>query len=145
MSAPREEIYAALFTALQALAPGQLKTVSRRLRHIDEVQPSEFPAAFQVQQDESATRNNRMPAKWTYRAEWWLYAYEPDVNAAPSMVLNPLLDIITNALEMDAGVELNTLGGRVYNATVDGTVEIIEGVLGDRCLAIVPIRIVKAD
>lgn len=138
----REDIYAALFAHLQAV-PG-LTTTSRRLKHVDEVQPVEFPVAYQVQQDENAQARPAMPTVWTLRAEWWLYSYEPDPNAAPSQKLNPLLDAVTSALDPERPLELTTLGDRVYHACVGGTVEVIEGVMGDRAIAIVPIKITKA-
>lgn len=144
MNTPREEIYAALFAELQALLPS-LTTVSRRLKHIEDVQPAEFPCAYQVQQDELASAKHKMPTIWTFRAEWWVYVYEPDVNNAPSSKINPVLDIVTTALDPKSPHQLQMLGGRVYNATIDGTIEVIEGVLGDRALAIIPIRITKAD
>lgn len=143
MNVPREEIYAALFAKLVAL--GLLNTTSRRLRHIEEVDPSEMPAAFQVQQNEICNSRPQMPSVWTFNAEWWVYVSEPDTASAPSTKLNPILDAITVALDPTTPLTLETLGGRVYHARIGGEVEIIEGVLGDRALAIFPIKIVKAD
>lgn len=145
MNVPREEIYGALFAKLDALrVAGHLTVASRKLRHIEEVDPANFPCAFQVQQDESAKAQTKMPTVWTLNAEWWLYVHDAG-DIALSTLLNPLLDKVTTLLDPETPLTLTTLGGRAYNAQVSGTVEVIEGVLGDRALAIVPIRIVKAD
>lgn len=145
MNVNREEIYGALFNALDALrAAGDLTTTSRRLKHIDQTDLSEFPCGHQVQQDENAKAQSRLPTIWTLNAEWWLYVQDSS-DAPLSTQLNNLLDKVTTILDPETPLTLNTLGGRVYNAQVNGTVEVIEGVLGDRALAIVPIRIAKAD
>jgi hypothetical protein len=146
MNVNREEIYAALFAHLNAQKTNNiLTTASRRLRHIEECQPAEFPCAFQVQDTETANGRPKLPTIWTLNAEWWVYSYEPDTNAAPSTKLNPILDALTEALDPEVPVTLETLSGRVYHAMISGSVEIIEGVLGDRALAIIPIKIIKAD
>lgn len=145
MNVPREEIYAALFAYLFALKPSIFVTASRRLRHIEEMQPSEFPAAFQVQDTETPNARPVLPTIWTLSPEWWVYAYEPNPEAAPSTKLNPLLDAICNALDPETPVTLQMLDGRVYHACVSGGIEIVEGVLGDRALAIISLKITKAD
>lgn len=145
MKVPREEIYAALFNALTT-AQGALgvATTSRKLKHIEDVDPVNFPCVYQVQQDEGVqVRGSGLPGLWTYNAEWWVYVQSSDDNVALSTLLNPLLDNLTNLLDPETPLTLNTLGGLVYNAKVEGTVEIIEGVLGDRALAIIPIKIIK--
>lgn len=145
MNVNREEIYQALYLKLAAHSPSILTTVSRRLRHIEEVQPAEFPCGFQVQDTESANARPKMPTIWTITAEWWIYTYENDQTLPPSSKLNPVLDAVTEALDPETPLTLETLSGRVFNAQVNGAIEIVEGVLGDRALAIVPIKITKAD
>lgn len=142
MNLNREEVYAALFAQLVALqAANKLTTVSRKLKHIEAVDPTQFPCGYQVQSDENANARNRLPTVWTLNAEWWLYVQDGGDDAL-SKKLNPLLDTVTILLDPETPLTLNTLSGRVYTAQVSGTVEVIEGVLGDRALAIVPIRIV---
>lgn len=142
----REDIYAAVFAKISALLPGTFKTVSRRLRHIEEMNHEEMPAVFQVQQDETFDAKPNLPTKKTLNVEWWVYVSAPDTSIAPSTILNPVLDAIDGVLgQDDGGLNVETLGDRVFRASVSGRVEIIEGVLGDRALAIVPVRIVKAD
>lgn len=142
----REDIYSALFAKLGALMPATFKTQSRRLRHIEDMGQEEMPAVFQVQQDESFDARPNLPTKKVLNVEWWVYVGEPDVNAAPSQKLNPVLDAIDGVLgQDDGGLNVETLGGRVFRASISGKIEIIEGVLGDRALAIIPVRVVKAD
>jgi hypothetical protein len=142
MNLNREEVYSALFNVLDSLrVAGQLRTTSRRLKHIEQTDVSEFPCGHQVQQDENARAQGKLPTVWTLNAEWWLYVQDSG-DVALSTLLNPLLDKVTVLLDPETPLTLNTLSGRVYNANVSGTVEVIEGVLGDRALAIVPIRIV---
>lgn len=146
MNVPTEEIYDALHTELQKMATaGTVKTASRRLKHIEECDPVDMPVVYQVQQEEGASKRGNLPTVWTLRAEWWLYVCEPDERKAPSSALNPIKDAIVAVLSPDQQLNLVTLGGRVYNACVDGTIEIVEGVLGDRALCIIPIKITKAD
>lgn len=146
MNVPREEIYAALFKVLNDAATGLgFATVSRRLKHIQELEPSAFPAAFQVQSDESAKQANRLPTVWTLNVDWWINVYNNDESEPLTPQLNEALDALCSLLDPETPLELVTLSGRVYNAAVSGTIEVFEGVLGDRALAILPIRIVKAD
>ena len=99
-----------------------------------------------MQQDETFDARPNLPTKKILNVEWWVYVAEPDTTAAPSMKLNPILDKIDGVLgQDDAGLNINTLDGRVFRASINGKIEVIEGVLGDRALAIIPVRIVKAD
>lgn len=146
MNVNREEIYAALFAFLTSLkTAGTLATASRRLKHIDELVAQEFPAGYQVQGNENANSRPNLPTIWTLNAEWWMYAYQGDPNLPSTPILNPILDAVTNALNPESPLKLQTLGARVFNAQLNGTIEVVEGVLGDRALAIVPIKITKAD
>lgn len=141
----REAIYSALFAKISSLTV-TFNTISRRLRAIDAVEASEMPAIFQVQQDENFQSRPNLPTVKVLNVDWWLYVAETDPSQPPSTRLNNALDVIDGVLGQDgAGWELETLGGLVYNAKINGVVEIFEGVLGDKAMAIVPIRIVKAN
>lgn len=143
----REEIFGALFAKLEAIrVAGAVVTASRRLRHIEDVSPSEMPAVFQVQQDEAWNARNHLPTVKTFTVDWWMYVHEPDTTLPASIKLNNLMDSLDAALGQEGpGLDLETLGGSVYNAKFHGAVEIYEGILGDRAMAILPIRIVKAN
>jgi hypothetical protein len=140
--ASRESVYAALFAKLQSL-PG-LVTVSRRLQNVQDVAPESFPAAFQLQGEQSAKFSGNTPAVFTWKADWLLYVHNDDPTSAPSTSLNTLIDAASALLNPPPGQNKQTLGGLVEYCAIDGPVQVFEGVLGDRAVAILPISIVLA-
>lgn len=138
--ATREAVYAALFAKLQAL-PGVV-TASRRLRNVQDVQPECFPAAFQLQGNQDARFSGANPTTNTWRADWLLYAYDDDPTAAPSTKLNAMIDDAVALLAPPPGFDKQTLGGLVEYAAIDGSIQVFEGVLGDRAVAVLPITLV---
>ncbi len=139
----REAIYSALFALLSTI-PG-IVTFSRRVRHWTDVPPVEQPALIQEQFEESARYVGRaFPAKWTLSLNLALYVnVGHDQHAAPSTVLNPLLDAIVAALEAPEGQEEQTLGGLVSSCHVNGKIVIAEGgSLGPQAAALIPVEIV---
>lgn len=140
MSTSRESIHAALFAVLQGAYAWQ--TVSRRLQNIQDVASEAFPAAFQMQGNQSLEYRGDVPTVGTWEASWLLYSISQDPAIAPSTQLNAMVDAALAALKpADGPVVKNTLGGLVEFVAVKGNVEIFEGVLGDRALAIIPIKI----
>lgn len=136
----REAIFAALFGVLQGAYPWV--TCSRRLKNIQDLQPSEFAAAYQLQGNQALKYQGVTPTVGTWDASWLLYSYSDDPNIAPSTPLNAMVDAVLAALKPpDGPIVRNTLNGLVQYAAAEGNVEIFEGVLGDRALAIVPIKI----
>lgn len=136
----REPIYAALFAALSA-APGFV-TLSRRLRHWDDVQPSEQPAFFQSQTGESARTVSGQPTVWTLNLEIYVYAaIQP--GQAPGPVLNPLVDGISNIINTPHVISgRQNLGlSNVAYCRVEGNVQIDEGTLDNQAVAIIPVVI----
>jgi hypothetical protein len=141
MSRPtREAVYAALFAKLQSL-PG-LVTVSRRLQNVQDVQPESFPAAFQIQGEQQSRYSGNTPAVFTWKADWLLYVHDSDPTTAPSTQLNNLIDAATALLTPGPGQPRQSLGGLVEYCAIDGSVQVFEGVLGDRAVAVLPITIV---
>lgn len=134
----REDIYSALF-ALAAGAPG-LVTTSRKLRHWNDVQPSEMPALFMVQAGESAIRETRMPTRWVFAVKLYIYVNTASAQS-PGEVLNPILDYLTDQLGDPFPGQPQTLGGLVHYARIEGDIEISEGTLGDLEVAVVPVMI----
>lgn len=141
----REDIAVALFNRVSTVA--EFVTKSRRLRHIEDCAQTELPAIFQVTGDENWDASRPMvPTKKVLNFELWIYVGEPNPAGAPSMKLNPILDKLDTLFGQNGSeLEVETLGGLVFNAKINGTIEIIEGVLGDKAMAIVPVRLVKAD
>jgi len=146
----REAVYAALFALLNSLGPspgtGALKECSRRLKQIDDDSfPANLPAAYQVQDDQVYKKaSTSIPPVMMWKAQWIVYGYSADADVAPSTVLNNLVDALvgpSGVLTPKANGDSQTLGGLVTDCAVDGDVKIFEGLLGDRCVAIIPIRI----
>jgi hypothetical protein len=137
--ASRESVYAALFALLQSV-PG-LTTVSRRLQNVQDVQPENFPAAFQLQGMQQSKYTGNTPSIFTWKAEWLLYVHDSDPTSAPSIQLNNLIDAATALLTPGPAQPRQDLGGLVQYAAIDGDIQVFEGVLGDRAVAVVPITI----
>lgn len=136
----RESIYAGLFAILRDAYAWQ--TVSRRIQNLQDVQPEAFPAAFQMQGNQKLTYQGDTPTVGEWQAQWLLYAYSSDPNVAPSTQLNNMVDAVLAALAPTPGpVQRNTLGGLVEYVAAEGEIEIFEGVLGDRAIAVIPIHI----
>lgn len=131
----REAIYSALF-ALVSAAPGFV-TMSRKLRHWDDVGPSELPALFLTQTPQSPEVRTGQPNRWYLNAKLWIYV-STDGTATPGTVLNPLVDAIDTALSNFPIVQ--TLGGLVQWARIEGECETSEGTLGNREVVTIPIR-----
>jgi hypothetical protein len=140
--ATREQVYAALFAKLQSVTG--LTTVSRRLQNVQDVQPESFPAAYQLQGQQMAKYQGATPSLLTWKADWLLYVHDADLSSAPSTQLNALIDAASNVLTPAPGFERQTLGGLVEYCAVDGNIQVFEGVLGDRAVAVLPITIVLA-
>jgi hypothetical protein len=133
----RETIYAALF-ALGQGASGFAQS-GRRLRHIDDLQPVEFPAFYQVQVDEDWVQSaGNLPPIGQLAVEWWVYVYSADETEPHSAQMNPLIDALCNALKLpphfNAG-GAQTLGGLVESVRLNGRIEYAEGAMGDRAFA----------
>lgn len=137
----REQVYAALFARLSSAA--QFTTVSRTLKHWNDVPASDTPALFQAQVREVSNQRDGLPTVWDLHVDVYIYVNSgADPNLAPSQILNPLIDSVVAALAPD-NVVVNkcTLGGVVIHAWVEGQIETDEGTLGDRAVAIIPVVI----
>lgn len=141
MSRPtREAVYSALFAKLQTVAG--LTTISRRVKNVQDVQPEDFPAAYQLQGVQAIKFSGANPASNVWHASWLLYAHDPDPASAPSTQLNNLIDAAVAVLAPSPGFDKQSLGGLVEYCAIDGTIDVFEGVLGDRAVAVLPIVIV---
>ena len=136
----REEIYSALFEKVKNIQG--LKTTSRKLKHWNDVPPSEQPALFQTQTGEVATQTKGIPTTWEFNVKLYLYVNSQD--GFPSALLNIYLDKIEEALKPDSN-GFQELGGLVSHAWISGAIETDEGVLGEQSVAIIPISIKVAN
>lgn len=140
--ASREEVFAALYATLAGVA--DWKVCSRRLRNAQDMQPEDFPAAFQVQGTQNLKYQGSVPTVNTWHASWLIYTQTSDPDGAPSIELNQRIDAACAALAPPVGCLKQALGGLVEHAGIVGDIEIYEGVLGDRAVAVLPITIVLA-
>lgn len=144
MTIARETVYAAVYARLKALEP-TIVTTGRRLRMLSDLSDGEYPACFQVQDAEEINHRDQLPPIYTFKLQWWLYTFEPGPKAAPSQQLNALIDLLEAQLQPDwAGALTQTLGLQVHRVWLAGPVEIFEGTVNDRAMAIVPINITVA-
>ncbi len=135
-----EAVFAALFAKLSGVAT--FATSGRRLVNVQDMQPEQFPAAFQLEGKQKWKFSPNAPPVLTLSATWVLYTFQTDPAAAQSTPLNLLLDAVRQAMQPPGGQIKQTLGALVEYAAIDGVVDIFEGVLGERAVALVPITIV---
>lgn len=132
----REAVYDDLKTMLEGL--GIFTTVSRRLAFVEELDPAMFPCIYQNQVLESPglTVMDGYVAMWFFDVDWYIYALQSDTDAPATTVLNPIVDAVLTVTA--SGVEL---GGVMCSFAVNGAMRTYEGILGDRAVAVLPIRI----
>ncbi len=106
---------------------------------------AEQPALFLRDGPETyAPRQARgQPAKVTLTAECWVYVQSRDVNAAPIVALNNLIDWIVTVLQPLPSQECQTLGGLVSHCWIEGKIEKDAGDLDGlgQAVAIIPINV----
>lgn len=144
----RETLYAAIFAYFAALTVGgspAFRNATRRVAQWEKYLPEEQPALLMRQRNEVAEHRKFMPTKWVLNIDLLVYVHTAasiDNSVIPSQLLNPLLDVIEDALTIDDILNSScTLGGLVSYAAIDGTVDIHLGSLDDSAAAIVPVRI----
>jgi hypothetical protein len=141
----RETVYLALYN-LGAAASGFL-TKGRKLKHIEEIDASQFPCFFQVQVEETWQHGNggmgNLPPIGQFAVEWWVYVREPDPNVPATIKLNAALDTLTAALGLPPAAPgpKQTLSNQVESVQLAGKIDIVEGVLEDRAYARIPLII----
>lgn len=135
-----ESVYAALFNLLSGIT--DLQTMDRRLRNIQDVDAQDMPAIFQTQGKQKNVYKGTVPIVQSLEANWILYTNEQDVTAPPSTRINNLIDEARAVLAPAPGFKTQTLGGLVEYAAISGDIEVFEGVLGDKAVAIIPITLV---
>ena len=136
----REEIITALFNL--ALTAAMFNTSGRRLQLWSKV--ASFPALF-VQSTGThypPCDVRGLPPKRMITAELWVYTdVGKDPNANPEQALNDIIDAIEIALAPNIISGVQTLGGLVSHAWIEGAVEQFPGVLDGVAKAIIPVKI----
>ncbi len=136
----REEIYAAVF-ALASNVSG-LMTKSRRAKPIQEITDDLMPALFQIQAGETYIQGKPgVPPRRILAVDLEIYVSNSgDPYGSAGTVLNPILDAIEAALAPDF-TGFQTLGGLVYRCWIEGRIEVFEGLLEGKVVALVPLQI----
>jgi hypothetical protein len=140
MTPSRETIIAALFDL--ALTAATFNTSGRRLLLWSKV--ASFPALFvQSTGTHYPPRDARgLPPKRTITAELWVYTdVGKDPNANPEQGLNDIIDGIEAALAPNIVSNVQTLGGIVSHAWIEGEIEQFPGVLDGIAKAIIPVKV----
>ena len=139
-----EVIYQALFNRLSGI--DGFVTTSRRLRLWNDVAPTERPALFVTQGNQSEAPTKGLDAIVELSAEAYIYVHEEDPTKPPSSQLNTMIDRFRAKLAPDHPdiCEYQTLGGLVEHCWIEGTIEVYEAAENmhyDQGSAIIPIRI----
>lgn len=136
----REQSFAALFARLSS-ASGFVST-SRVLRHWDNVAPEQQPIGMQMEGRQIAAGPSLRLTKWTFHAEWYVYAHAANTSGDVVALLNSLVDACVAALDPGPAFDTQTLGGLVTDCRISGDIETSEGRLGQQAVAIIPLLII---
>lgn len=143
MQNPRELYYGALFNRLKTLEGAGVTTVSRRLKHWNDVPPEAQPYIGVAQVRERGSYNPGRTEAWYLDLVLYVYVTEPDTdNGAPSILLNQVMDLINGALQPDnTNTNACTLGGLFHYVRIAETgTDTDEGTLGAQAVARIPVE-----
>lgn len=143
MAITREEVDVALEAQLLPLKTADdIKTFSRVLKNWEEVPAIEQPALFINKLPENTSQSKGSPRLKTSNYDLVCYTNTgEDIDVIRATQINVLLDAIDVRLKPDPVTLFQDLGGLVSHAWIEGETQIIEGVLGEQALAIVPVKI----
>lgn len=138
----RETITMALFNLLCSanFQPG-FQTTGRRL--IMWTRCPAQPALFlRNTGDEYPHRPTGMPAKVVMECEAWIYSNAgTDPNIDPATGLNCIIDAVEAIMKPAPGFAVQTLGGLVAHAWIEGKIDMHPGDLDGQAIAVIPIKI----
>lgn len=148
MTSKAELAYVALETKLKTVVGLGLKNgvanVSRRLEEPTQVAWDTMPALFINQTGENIEPMKGFEgynAKQTLTCDLYLYCNTPTQEAVCSTQINEMVQAVRDCLYPDKVTNTQTLGGLVYHCWISGLIEIIEGVVDNQGMAIIPINI----
>ncbi len=137
----RETYYTALFAMLQGLhTAGTVATADRRVRFLNEMSAAELPALFMAVDRQTLQQRRGQPPRHQLGARIYLYAANPDRYTAAGIALNGLIDAVEATLAPADGSDVQTLGGLVSHAWIEGPIEVFEAPQGERSAAIVTVQ-----
>lgn len=145
----REQIAVALFGLVSTAAGtvAELRTSSRRLRAIADVDPKQMPALFLNQGDEDYAREPgsmlNISPKRTMNFDIVLYTADPQADSiVPATQLNAMIDAIETALRPD-GNGMSTLGGLAVSARIEGRLGLFPNHTDGKSAAVIPITVLR--
>ncbi len=142
MISPRNDILNALLTLLGT--PEDFVTVSRKFRMWSSVPPEEQPALFLRAGPQKADEDRTFGLpKWKLKCWAFIYCLHNADDQNPGTTLMQLLDEVDDNMAPPQPGGLQTLGGLVTNAWIDGDIVVDEGMLPMdlQSIAVVPISI----
>jgi hypothetical protein len=135
----REAAYGALFSLLQGISA--FSKVSRVLETLEGESAANLPACYMRVTAQSVKPTLGAPlVRHNLGAAIYIYAASPDRNIASGIVLNNLIDEVEAALAPAGMMQVQTLGGAVAHAWVEGTVDVYEAVKSQRAAALIPVK-----
>ncbi len=143
MAITREQVDLALEARLLPLkTAGDVLTFSRVLKNWDEMSAVDQPALFINKLPENRAQSKGSPRLLTSNYDLVCYTNTgQDIDVIRATQINVLLDAIDARLAPDPVTLFQDLGGLVSHAWIEGETEIVEGVLGEQAIAVVPVKV----
>lgn len=137
----REDIYNELLNLVSSVA--DFKTVSRRLKHWDDVSPADMPALFISDGDEDVSTIRGMPSVWTLTPDINIFVdCGNNQNITPYSILNPILDKVCALFDDEKSLYgVQTLNGKCDSAKLNGKILKDGGLLDTKAVAVISIEI----
>lgn len=139
MAVDTEAAMVALFALLDGISV-TLKTKSRRLLFVEDMPANDLPAVFQNQ----IARADNLGLNELYAAdfdvEWYVYAMQPNQDKPSTPILNPVVDAAINCLPPNGG-KITLSNGSTVAVFRSGPTHYFEGLLGQKAVARIPIRL----
>lgn len=123
--------------------------LARLLRHWTDVKAQEQPVLYLTTRHEEAERRPGQISKWTLDCLAYIYCTAPNDSTPVAPYLNALVGAVRGVLDTTdpsgpgRAMGLNTLGGLVFDAYINGKIELDEGYLGQQGVAKIPITIIQ--
>lgn len=146
--ATRTQVFTALFTLLQTLAPppgfSSWKTFSQDIQSWDDFPAASQPALFLARGPQIYAEKAYGATKLTWKLYIWVYFRTDGLhtkNTYPSQVCDPVMDSIEQLFIPPAANSKFTLGGLVQNCWLEGPALAEPGVTDNQAVIVVPVNI----
>lgn len=144
LSTDKEALYAALLNRMTKVTG--VKTISRKVRHYDEVPSVEQPALFVEQTLVDIQTRPNGPGRQVVKANIILYAFD-ETSDGPMSQINGLVgqveSLMKRQVEEPAPSQTTTLGGLVQSASIV-SIEFSGGNVGNQGVAIIGIELLTS-